>query len=157
MFDVLEKRETQRHERLLREFARQIRKLRGAKESIQSSVGRGINIANSMFMQRFGSAEKFQVLSSDEQIQYIESLTKAEERFTRRWPTMAIGFSLFKLWLEALIEEDEASVKHFSRGLAVLSAKGGEGVYCSFQTANSPGSRLRSAIKLTCAAKAASP
>jgi len=138
MIGLIRRRDSQRRERLLREFASVIAKLRGANELIQGSVGRSINIANCLFIQRFGSAAKFQASSDEQQNQYIGSLARAEERFTNRWPSTAIGFSLFKMWLEALTEEDIALPQLFARALAALSAKGDGGVRYSFVTANAP-------------------
>jgi hypothetical protein len=139
MSGLIRKREDEHRDRLLRDFVRVITRLRDANELIQSSVGRSINVADQLFVQRFGSVERFQASSGEKKDQYIGSIARAEECFTNRWPTMAIGFSLFKMWLEALTEEDEALAKHLSRGLSALSAKGSGGMYChSFTAANSP-------------------
>jgi hypothetical protein len=139
MSGVIRKREDQHRDRLLRDFVRVITRLRGANELIRSSVGRSIDIANQLFIQRFGSVEHFQASSGEKKDQYIGSLARAEECFTNRWPTTAIGFSLFKMWLEALTEKDEALAKHLSIGLSALSAKGSGGMYYhSFTAANSP-------------------
>ena len=137
MFGLIRKREKPQRDRLLQDFARVIMRLRGANEFIQSSVGRSINIANSLLIQRFGSAEGFRAASDEKKGQYIGNLARANEHFAQRWPTTAIGFSLFRMWLEALTEEDEALAQHFSRGLAALSARNGGGAY-SFAIVNSP-------------------
>ncbi len=147
MFGLIRKREDEQRDRLLRDFTHVIRRLRGANELIRGSVGRSINIANRLFIQRFGSAEGFRASSDEKKNQYIGSLARAEEHFTNRWPTTAIGFSLFKMWLEALTERDELLAKHFSRGLAALSAKGSGGTYYySFTPANSPKFTVKQAI-----------
>lgn len=134
MFDLVEEDDNQR---LLQDFVCVITKLRGVNEIARSSVGRSINIANSLLIQRFGSAEGFRAASDEEKGQYIGNLARANEHFEQRWPTTAIGFSLFRMWLEALTEEDEALAQHFSRGLAALSARNGGGAY-SFAIVNSP-------------------
>lgn len=129
MFDVTE--EEHGDQRLLQDFVCVITKLRGMNEIVRSSVGGGINIANSLLIQRFGSAEGFQASSDEEKDQYIGNLARAKDRFAQRWPTTAIGFSLFRMWLEALTEDDEELARHFSRGLAALSARSGGGAYPS--------------------------
>jgi hypothetical protein len=148
MFDVIEECDNQLRDRLLKDFVRVIARLRGADDLAQRSVGHSINIANSLFIQRFGSAEKFQASSDEKKRQYIGNLARAEERFAGRWSTMAVGFSLFKMWLEALVEEDEALVRHLSSCLTALSAKSGEAAYYSFAMANSRPARAQAAATI---------
>jgi len=125
MSDPILKLEGPQHDRVLEEFVSLITRLCGANALFRSSVGQGVSIANSLFVQRFGSAEEFQGSPEDRKAQYIRSLAGAEVHFNKRWPTMAIGFSLFRLWLEALLKEDEALVQNLWKGLVVLGASGG--------------------------------
>src|SRR5271169_2910962 len=87
MFDLVEEDGDQR---LLQDFVCVITKLRGANEIVRSAVGRAINIANSLLIQRFGSAEGFQASSDEEKGQYIGNFARANEHFAQRWPTTAI-------------------------------------------------------------------
>jgi hypothetical protein len=128
MSDLIGRHEIQHLDQVLHEFVSVIATLSGTNESFRSSVGRGICVASSLFVQRFGSAEAFQESPEARKAQYIRSLADAEARFSTRWPTMAIGFALFRLWLEALFKGDQALAHNLWTGLAALGSREGGSV-----------------------------
>lgn len=124
MFGFFRKRENPHRVGLRDDFLRVTTRLRAADPVIQMAVGHSINMANSLFIQRFGSIAGFRGLSKPEKFQYIEALTNAEENMAKEQPQAAVGFALFKMWIAALTEEDEELLQEFSTGLAELSRKG---------------------------------
>lgn len=128
MFGLFRKRENSQREGLRQDFERATTKLRRADPFVQAAVGHSINMANSIFMQRFGNVDQFRALPKDEKIQYIMALSRAEEGFAKDQPHAAVGFALFKMWIGALTAEDEELVQQFSKALAVLSAQGDVGM-----------------------------
>ena len=124
MFGWFKKHDNRDREGLRNDFLRTTTKLKSADSAIQMAVGHSINMANSMFMTRFGGIERFRALSASEKCKYIEALTKAEEDAAKKDPAMSIGFALFKMWIGALTAEDEELLQEFSQRLAELSQKG---------------------------------
>lgn len=124
MFGFFKKRENPHRAGLRDDFLRVTTRLRAADPAIQMAVGHSINMANSLFIQRFGSIAVFRGLPKPEKYKYIEALTNAEEKMTKEKPQAAVGFALFKMWIGALTEDDEDLLQEFSAGLAELSRKG---------------------------------
>jgi hypothetical protein len=124
MFGWFKKHDDRYREELRNDFLRVTTKLKSADSAIQMAVGHSINLANSLFMQRFGGVAGFRALSKSEKLKYIEALTITEENMAKDQPHASIGFALFKMWIGALTEEDEELRKEFSHGLSELSRKG---------------------------------
>lgn len=124
MFGLFKKRENPHREELRNDYVRVTTMLKAADPTIQMAVGHSINMANSIFMERFGGIANFRSLSKSEKLKYIEALTSAEEKMAKEQPHAAVGFALFKMWIAALTEEDEELLQRFSNGLAELSRKG---------------------------------
>ncbi len=134
MLDLIEEAEELRLARLQYEFDRLMQRVRNASDPFQGSVGRSINIAKWIFFRRFGGVEPFRGSSLERKVDYIGRLAGAEARFRTRWPSTAIGFALFQIWLEALaVDADELQLQ-FARTLVALSVKAG-GSPCSSQPA----------------------
>jgi hypothetical protein len=146
MSESIVEHEDPRHGRVLEEFVSVITRLCGANRAFRNSVGQGVSIANSLFAQRFGSVEEFQGSPEQRKSSYIRSLAGAERHFNKRWPTMAIGFCLFRLWLEALLEEDEALVQNLWKGLVVLGAGSGGNMSLPRTRAERPGVGAQPAV-----------
>jgi hypothetical protein len=151
MPDPIGTHELQHLDRVLHEFVSVITTLSGTSESFRTSVGRGICIASSLFVQRFGSARTFQQSPEASKAQYIQSFADAEARFSKRWPTMAIGFALFRLWLEALFKGDQTLARNLWTGLAALAGREGGSVCDSRATADLPSPSQRPADCLAAA------
>lgn len=124
MFGLFRKRENPDRERLRQDFARVMTKLGQAENLIQVAVGHSVNMANSMFTQRFGSVAAFRKLPKKKKIEYITALSRAEEAFAKEQPHTSVGFALFKMWVGAVTEDDEELIQEFSKGLESLSKKG---------------------------------
>lgn len=106
------------------EFEKVVATLHRSGEVAQMAVGHSINMANSVFLQRFPSMEFFSSLPKTEQYQYIENLSKMEEKLNTTDPHAAIGFGLFKMWIGAVTAGDKELVTAFSKELAYFSKKG---------------------------------
>jgi len=101
-----------------------VSQLRTAPELSQAGVGHGINMAFSLFEQRFGGIEGFRALSTAKQIDYIHNLTEMEEKLGTENPHASVAYTLFKIWVAAVSDEDDVLVKQFSADLAYFSRKG---------------------------------
>jgi hypothetical protein len=103
------------------DFHRVTSQLRSTDTSIQVAVGHGINMANSLFVRRFGSIKGFSGLPVSEKHQYLRELTDMEERLATEQPHVTVGFALFKMWIGAVTENDNELEREFSMGLAEFS------------------------------------
>jgi hypothetical protein len=128
MFGFFKKVPNSHREGLRDDFRRVVTKLSAAEPIALVAVGHGVNTANSLFAQRYGNTKQFQQLSKDVQIQYLTSLTKAEEQFARTDPPTSIGFALFKMWLGAVVANDYELQSEFGEELARLSRMGDLGM-----------------------------
>lgn len=119
------KRENPNRRAMRLEFETVTRQLRSADPLAQMAVGHSINMANSLFRQRFTSAS-FQALPSSEQLAYIHSLTAMETKLQGELsdPTASLGFGLFKMWVGALMAKDEPLMAQMSEELAHFSQLG---------------------------------
>lgn len=124
MFGLFRKRENPHRAGLRQDFARVTSTLGRAENLVQVAVGHSINMANSMFIQRFGSAARFRKLPKNQRLEYIAALSRAEEKMVKEQPHAAVGFALFKMWIAAVTEDDEELIQEFSKGLASFSRKG---------------------------------
>ena len=124
MFEFFKKKEPAGRKELRDEFEKFTSALRRADDVIQIAVGHSINMANSMFIKRFGSVDAFCQQPMSERIKYIESLTAFEEKMSQQDPSAALGFGLFKMWVGVLSEQDQELMSQFSKELGYLSRKG---------------------------------
>lgn len=106
------------------EFGDVTKRLRDADDVTQTAVGHSINMAHSLFAQKFGDVKTFRALPSDEKHSYIESLTAMEEAMMKKDRHAGIGFGLFKMWIGAVTANDDELMKEFSGELAFFSKKG---------------------------------
>ena len=116
------KRENPNRRAMRLEFETVTRQLRTADPLAQMAVGHSINMANSIFRQRY-TASSFQALPSDEQLAYIHSLSAMETKLQAELsdPTASLGFGLFKMWVGALMAKDEPLMAQISEELAHFS------------------------------------
>ena len=124
MFGFFKKKESADRKAMREEFEEHIRVLRHTDDATKMAVGYGINIANSMFIKRYGSVKAFSQQPMSEKINYIHSLNEFETKMSDQDPLFVVGASLFKKWIAALIEEDKELMSQFSKELDYFSRKG---------------------------------
>lgn len=124
MFGFFKKKEPPGRKELREEFEKFTNALRRADDVTQMAVGHSINMANSMFIKRFGSIDAFCQQPKGERIKYIQSLTAFEEKMSQQDPSVALGFGLFKMWVGVLSEQDQELMSQFSKELGYFSRKG---------------------------------
>lgn len=124
MFGFFKKKEPQGRKELREEFEKFTTTLRRADAVTQIAIGHSINMANSMFIKRFGSTNAFCQQSTSQRIEYIKSLTAFEEKMSQQNPSLALGFGLFKMWIGVLSEQDHELMSQFSSELEYFSRKG---------------------------------
>lgn len=124
MFGFFKKKEPPGRMELREEFEKFTSALRRADAKTQIAVGQSINMANSMFIKRFGSPDAFCQKATSERIEFIKSLTAFEEKMSQQDPPVALGFGLFKMWVGVLGEQDYELMSQFSKELGYFSRKG---------------------------------
>lgn len=120
------KNEEERPERkALREgFSQLTKTLRNSDDLSQMVAGNSINVANSSFLQTHSSAEGFRSLPKQEQLEYIDKLSAIEHELSETDPEAALGYKLFKMWVEVLAANDDELIEIFSKELAHFGEKG---------------------------------
>jgi hypothetical protein len=98
--------------------------IRNARPMEQASVGHGISMANSVFIQRFGSIDNFRALPKDEKMEHVFAPGRMEAKLAETDPATSIGYALFKKWVGALALDDAHLERQFAPRLAELSRKG---------------------------------
>jgi hypothetical protein len=124
MFGLFKKQESSARKGLRLEFERVTAMLRKADETPQMAVGHVINMMNTAFTQQFHTVEEFQLLPKSIRMDYIRNLTSMEERMTNEDPFSALGVGLFKMWIGAVVANDEALMSQFFNELSYFSRKG---------------------------------
>ena len=125
MFNLFGKRRDPYRVQVKQQFDAITKQLRTADELSQMAVGHAINMANTFFLQRFGSIAAFSALSKPEKLDYIHSLSSFEEKLAVSDRHSSLGTTLFKMFVGALVENDAELVEHFSGELAFFSHKAG--------------------------------
>jgi hypothetical protein len=118
-------REPVQRKALREEFESATRLLASAAESRQVAVGHRINLATSVLAGRYPTLAAFEAAPRDEKLECLEALTAMERELNSKELGSGLGVGLFKMWLGAVVAEDEALVQSFSAELARLSAKAG--------------------------------
>ena len=80
MFGSFKKKEPQTRKELREECEKFTGALRHADAITQTAVGHSINLANSIFIKRFGSPDAFCQKPTSQRIDYIKSLTALVEK-----------------------------------------------------------------------------
>jgi hypothetical protein len=127
MFGIFRRRETAERKTARREFESVIASLRSRSPVEQALVGHSINLANSVFVQRFGSVAKFAALPQAERLEYFASLQTMLEKLRTSGDREALaGFGLFRLWLwgASAPVTDAALQRQITQSLEELSRKG---------------------------------
>jgi len=125
MFGFGNKKESPNRKALREEFEMVTTGLRSADNLIQVAIGHSINMASSIFHQRFSSPSEFQQIPTSERYEYINKLTNMENklRYENNDECGAMGFALFKMWVGAVAELDTDLMQQFSNELAYFSKK----------------------------------
>lgn len=94
-------------------------------EPSQISVGHSINMANSVFRRKFSGIEEFQSLSEGARSAYIIKMIAFETslQMKNNDSNEVLGFSLFRMYIEAASLNDLALFREFGTRIADLSAK----------------------------------
>jgi hypothetical protein len=116
-------KESAERKALREEFDATMKLLAGADELRQVEVGHSINLVTSIFATRYPSIDTFEAVPRSEQLKYLESLTAMERELNAKQMGAGLGVGLFKMWLGAVVAQDEPLVQGFSEALARLSAK----------------------------------
>jgi predicted choloylglycine hydrolase len=130
MFGFGNKKEDPNRKALREEFETATTALRSADHIVQVAVGHSINMASSIFHQRFSSPSEFQQIPKSERFAYLNKLTDMENKLRdeNNDPYGALGFGLFKMWVGAVTELDTDLMQQFSNELAYFSKKGNLGL-----------------------------
>lgn len=123
MFGIFKKRDPDK-EALHAECKQACEACASAPRLVRVAVGYAVNIANSAFIQRFGSAQSFQGAAYRDQSEYIKSLTATVEKLMQSDPHSAVGFRLFTMWVVSLMENDKWLHEKTSAVMAALSREG---------------------------------
>jgi len=126
VFGFGRKKEDPNRKAFREEFESTTKKLRTAPEESQMALGHAVNLAHSLFAQRFDSPEAFRSAPSQVRHDYIAKLTVMEDKLREEKddPAGSLGFGLFKMWVGALSAGDSELIEQFSSELAYFSRKG---------------------------------
>ena len=116
-------RESAQRKALREEFQATAKLLAQADESKQASVGSSINLATSVLAARYPTLGEFEAAPREEKLKCLQNLTALEQQLNTKQVGLGLGVGLFKMWLGAVVAQDEALVQSFSEELARLSAK----------------------------------
>ena len=123
---ALFKCENKNRKALRKEYETVLASLMNSDDTVQMSVGAGINMANTFFMKSYpGGHREFQEMPMPERIAYIEKITAMETNLHDKMEArLGLGFALFKMWLGAVSAHDTKLMDQFSEGLEYFSKKG---------------------------------
>jgi hypothetical protein len=124
MFGLFKKEESSARRGLRLEFEHVSAMMREADNVSQMAVGASINVANSLFMQRFQSVDSFRLLPKSLKMKYIHNLSALEEARAKEDPHFALGVGLFKMWIGAVVANDKDLEAQIFNELGFLSKKG---------------------------------
>lgn len=126
MFGFGSKKESPTRRAFLEEFETTSEALLNGPHSLQIAVGYAINLANSFFVKEFGGLEGFKSAGSTVQRAYIAKLTEVEVKLrdAKIDDASSLGFGLFKMWLGAVMANDQELIDKFARTLARFSRTG---------------------------------
>jgi len=116
-------KESAERKALREEFDTTMKLLASADELRQIEVGHSLNLVTSIFATRYPSIEAFETIPHSEKLNYLESLTAMERELNTKQMGSGLGVGLFKMWLGAVVAQDEPLVQGFSEELTRLSAK----------------------------------
>jgi len=91
------------------------------------AVGHAINMANSMFIKKFGSVEGFQATPKPEQIAYIKASTEFVEKLINQDPVAAVGARFFSIWVTGISANDQPLLSILEDTMSSLSIEGNLG------------------------------
>lgn len=99
--------------------------LRSAPPVVRAALGHSINMAHSIFVQRFTNLDGFRGLAKKDQVEYLKGNTRMVEKLMEKEQMHeALGFRLFGLWLVGVIESDSYLYDNASEIMKELSKEG---------------------------------
>lgn len=109
---------------LLEDFLKARNAIRAAPHDAQVGVAVGLNTATTMFVKRFGGVSGFSNLGKSERLAYLRKIADFEERLISTDKLTGLGVAIFKMWLGAVIENDQELLDKIEPFLKELSFKG---------------------------------
>lgn len=126
MFNFFKKKENSNRTAFCRKFDRAIKSLHEADHDVQAVVGAAINMADAIFQKSYESPQNFRNAPSAEQLAYIDKLTVLEGDLRNKHGdhNLALGFSLYKMWLGVIASKDKELFDRFYSDIAYFSNLG---------------------------------
>jgi hypothetical protein len=98
--------------------------LRACRSQVRCAVGAGVSIANENFLRRFRGIEPFRRSPVTEQQRFWSDLGDLELGLRHEAAGMAIGISLYRIWLSDILAGKHAIAELLGEELSELSRKG---------------------------------
>ena len=92
---------------LLNDFHKARAAIGKADRASQISIAVGLNMAITLFSKKFGGPQGFSREDKGRRIAYLKSLDNLEEKMRVHDPLFSIGVAVFKMWVAALVEDDD--------------------------------------------------
>lgn len=124
MFNLFRPKEAPERKEFRETFMRYATNLRNSDETVQALVGHAINMANSLFFRTYSDIAEFESQPKSAQLDYINKLSVMEKKLDKSEPVLALGFGLFKMWIAAVVDDDQELMEEFFVELSYFSKKG---------------------------------
>ena len=104
------------------DLRRAAEELKTADPATRIKVGMAINIATTAFAGTYRTTSTFQSVPYEQQMQYMTKFKVAQEQARAKGDSAAaLGFSLFNIWLCAIVTSDGELMAHIKPELTKLS------------------------------------
>ena len=121
MFGFFKNRAERARQETVDQFNTAIEQLKVADQTVNSTVGHGINMASSFFFKKFNDVSSYQSLSRNDKIKFVQALAMTGEEVGKKDQLMGLGFGLFRMWVVAIMQEDLELAEYFSEHLSPIS------------------------------------
>lgn len=111
------------HESSRGKFMGLIARCQKADKMVQIMIGDAINMANTAFIQRFGSVDNFRKQPNSKRVEYIRSLVQVTKD-PNVIPEHHLGFILFLSWAGAISDGEEELAQDYFKELMSFSKLG---------------------------------
>jgi hypothetical protein len=98
--------------------------LRACRSQMRCAIGAGVSVANEDFIRRFAGIEPFRRSPMTEQDRFWSDLSDLELGLRNSVPGMAIGVSLYRIWLAGTLAGKHQLAEILGEELSELSRKG---------------------------------
>jgi hypothetical protein len=134
---------------LLEDFQKARDAIQAAPRDVQIGVAVGLNTATTMFVKRFGGVSGFSELGKSDRLAYLRQLADFEERILSTDQLTGLGVAVFKMWLGAVIEDDQELrrvMEPFLKELGLI----GDGIAGSMPKSQQPRVSTSEVIVIAC-------